>query len=106
MASILINWNTGQVTAPGGTVIDHVDVDLLNGDTSVAQSKPGAPASGLPSSTQFDNVPAGNGYLGRARNFDQHGAQVGPDVLTNPVDVAIPPAPVTVISGGTASVIP
>lgn len=105
MASIVVNWQTGQVTAPGGTIIDHVDVDLLNGDTTVAQSKPGAAGSGLPSSSRFDNVPAGVGYLIRARNFDQHANQIGGDALAGPVDVVAAPEQVTVITGGTAAVV-
>jgi hypothetical protein len=104
MSSINVNWQTGQVTAPGGTVIDHVDVDLLNSSAQVVQSQPGAPGSGLPSASTFDNVVAGNGYIARARNFDQHGSQIGPDALSNPVDVTAADVNVTVVASGQASV--
>lgn len=104
MASINVTWTTGTVSAPGGTVIDHADVDLLAGGTQVVASLPGAPGSGLPTTSTFPNVVAGNGYLVRARCFDQHGTQVGADALSNPVDVTAPNVDVTVIVGGTASV--
>lgn len=104
MASINVTWQTGTFSAPGGTVVDHTDVDLLNGSAQVVASQPGAAGSGLPSNSVFPNVVAGNGYIVRARNFDQHGTQLGADVLTNPVDVTAPNQDVTIITGGTAAV--
>lgn len=105
MAQIAVSWQTGTTKAPGGTVIDHVDVDLLNSDTSVAQSQPGDPGSGLPTESFFDNVIAGL-YTVRARNFDQHGNQIGDDALTNEVEVRAPDIDVTILVSGNASVNP
>lgn len=105
MPSIKVVWSTGTFSAPGGTIVDHANIDLLDGSANVVQSQAGAAGSGLPSNSQFDNVVAGNGYIVRARNFDQHGSQLGPDVLTNPVDVSAPNVDVTIITGGAASVL-
>lgn len=105
MASISVDWQTGKVRAAGGTVIDHADIDLLNSDATVAQSQPGAPGSGLPSQSFFDNVIAGL-YKIRGRSFDQHGLEIGEDALTNEVEVLLADEDVIVLVGGTASVNP
>ena len=105
MASIVVSWQTGTVTAPGGTVIDHVDVDLVYSATTIAQLQHGDPGSGLPSESFFPNVPAGV-YVVRARNFDQNGNQIGADALTNVVEVEAADIDVTVLVSGTASVVP
>ena len=105
MSNINVAWTTGTVSAPGGTVIDHVDVDLLNGNGQVAQSQPGTPGAGVIATSTFPNVVAGNGYIARARNFDQHGTQVGPDALSNPVDVTAENVDVTVVASGQATVV-
>src|SRR5262245_46519518 len=103
MANIHVSWQTGTVVAPGGTVIDHCDVDLMNSDATVAQSQPGAPGSGLPSESFFMDIPAGK-YTVRGRSFDQNGNQVGPDAVTNEVEIRAPDIDVTVLVGGTADV--
>ena len=103
MASIHVSWQTGTVKAPGGTIIDHVDVELLNSDTSVAQSQPGVPGSGLPSESFFTDVVAGT-YVATAKNFNQHGEQVGTTALTNTVTVEAEDIDVTILVGGTADV--
>lgn len=103
MASITAVWSNVVVEAPGDTVIDHADVDLLDGTGSIAMSIPGKPASGLPASSVFDSVPVGTGYVVRLRNFSLTG-QFGADVLTNPVDVVSTTINVTVVGSGVASV--
>lgn len=103
MANITAVWSNVVVSAPAGTVIDHADVDLLDGTGSILMSIPGKPASGLPTSTVFDQVPVGTGYVIRLRNFSESG-QFGPDVLTNPVDVVSTTVNVTVVGSGVASV--
>ena len=104
MASINVSWQTGTIVAPGGTVIDHVVVSLLNSDTTVAQEQHGDPGSGLPSESFFSDVVAGL-YTVRARNFDQNGNQIGADALTNVVEVEAPDVDVTILVSGVADVV-
>lgn len=103
MASITAVWSNVVVEAPGGTVIDHADVDLLDSTGSVAMSIPGKAGAGLPATSVFDAVPTGNGYTVRLRNFSATG-QFGADVLTNAVDVTSSTIQVTVVGSGVASV--
>lgn len=106
MANINVLWSSATVDAPSGTVIDHADVDLLDSTGSVVSTQPGAAGSGLPTSSVFEAVAEGMGYIVRLRNFSETG-QFGPDIMSNAVDIGPGTGTivVTVVNSGTASVV-